>query len=154
MTQYSEMTWKIASLAHECWCRAMREAGWTSGDRFDEDRRVDDRLVPFEELPDFHKDELLSFADDNELEHSLVETAAHARWRRFTLPELTAGDMRVGRRVRFDSDDEGPILGRIRSWTVRDAQIGRLDAISVEWDDGTVTEYAACECELALAEEA
>ena len=151
MAEHSENTWTIARAAHECWCRAMRKAGWTPGDRYDPDRYVHDALRPFDELSAFERDAIARHVQDDELEKHLVNAVY---LRRGPTREFTADEVKVGLRVRHADTPpgDGAEFGTVQSWIVEDREVGRLATIRVKWDDGTVQEHPACECELARPE--
>ena len=148
----SELTMKIAKLAHECWCRQMMEDGWTAGDRFDPVAKIHDALRPFEALAPFDRDCAAMGVECDELQQRLAESV---RFSRGPDREFTAGEMRVGLPVRgAEAKDPGQAtaFGQVQSWEVEDPQTGRLRYIRVQWG-GATTDHPACERELARVDE-
>ncbi len=41
---------QLTAVAHQCWCRRMRDAGWKPGRKFDPDLRTHDAIRSFEKL--------------------------------------------------------------------------------------------------------
>lgn len=144
----------IAKVAHECWQRRLVEEGWRSGDRHDEVARVHDALRPFDELSAFDRHAIALACRCEGFAHTLADAAERMLFRG-PQREFTTDDIHEGDRVLSVSCDGtfGPEAGEILSWEVADPVLGRLDVIRVQWDDGTVGEYAAAERAIARASE-
>jgi hypothetical protein len=137
----------IAAVAHQCWCKRMRAAGWRPGDTLDVEWRVHDALRPYAELTPFDREQIREWVGLDELEEHLADAADAALRER----EMSVRDVRVGMAVRLDNRgpgcldlDDGPV-GRVVSWEVANPATGRLGVIRVAWPDGEVTEYDAAE---------
>jgi len=53
---------RIAEKAHESWCAWLRAQGWTCGPEFDADAKIQPMLVPFDELPDLYRAQMIRAA--------------------------------------------------------------------------------------------
>jgi len=148
---------KLAAIAHELWCRRMREDGWKAGPRYDPQRRVHDALVPFAQLADHDQRAARLRVEASEIAERLagvIDGFPRGPDRPFVIEE-----MRRGLEVVFCANGPPRSLsevapndrGRIVSWETDDD--GELTLVTVRWAGGEEVGYVPQERELARPEE-
>jgi hypothetical protein len=142
----------VATLAQECWVQHMREQGWTPGSTFDAAARTHDAMWPLSTLDDDDQIRVLSTLRDADVGTVLSRMVSHERGvdRCFGPREI-----RVGLEVTWADDIVNNAhaprmprpIGRIVAWTI-DPEIGDVQVISVEWDDGERSRHLNADREL------
>lgn len=133
---------QLAPIAHELWCRRMREEGWRHGPVYDADAKEHDALVPYEQLSRHDRREVRSRVHCEDIEQLLADAVEYSRG---PARDFIAEEMRSGVPVAFvvagGSGEEvpGEERGVIESWA-RDGE-GELKCVRVRWDDGEMVEY-------------
>jgi hypothetical protein len=140
----------LAAAVHEFWRLKMIHKGWKPGRAFADAPRTHDCLVPFAELD---PDDQWTAVEQLESLEAGDRLADDLRYPRGADVPLRARDMAVGLPVEStgDTDPSGrPFRGRITAWTTY-PRSGRLESLSVRWDDGQITSHAALAGEVRRA---
>jgi hypothetical protein len=90
----------IAAVAHACWCKRMRAAGWRGGESQDAERRTHDAIGEHHRLTAFDREQIREVVRAEALEKMLADAADAALRER----ELSVRQMRVGLPVMLDTE--------------------------------------------------
>jgi hypothetical protein len=128
----------------------MRHQGWSTGERWDPDRRTHDALVPFERLGEEDRQTVLAAVRLEKLQERLAGMVDYPRG-----PErpLVIAEMKMGLRVLADSSAPNipAPMGRVIGWETSPSS-GGLELVRVRWENGQVTRHAPLARELRRVE--